>query len=133
MSHSKFPADIDVKVCLLCGATKQSSGWYMAARMVGEDEPEKGQEMLGYCSRECYGAARVLQSANGAVWKELQESRNRSGLRRMALEDEGKCRICGEDRVLEMHHIIPVAAGGPDIRANVVMLCPTCHRLAHRR
>ncbi|WP_170319512.1 HNH endonuclease signature motif containing protein [Polyangium spumosum] len=32
---------------------------------------------------------------------------------------------------LETHHVIPLAAGGPDTIANVVALCPNHHREAH--
>ena len=32
---------------------------------------------------------------------------------------------------LEVHHIIPLAANGPDTLANLQALCPNCHRKAH--
>lgn len=52
----------------------------------------------------------------------------------------GKCELCGEDApfldasgepYLEVHHIIPLAEGGPDVVENVAALCPNCHREAH--
>lgn len=32
---------------------------------------------------------------------------------------------------VETHHIVPLAAGGPDILENCSALCPGCHRRAH--
>jgi len=32
---------------------------------------------------------------------------------------------------IETHHVIPLSEGGPDSTANVVALCPNCHRMAH--
>lgn len=32
---------------------------------------------------------------------------------------------------LEVHHVVPLADGGPDTVDNTVALCPTCHRRAH--
>lgn len=34
-------------------------------------------------------------------------------------------------RLLHAHHVIPLAFGGLDKRSNLVLLCPTCHALAH--
>lgn len=35
------------------------------------------------------------------------------------------------DYFVEIHHLLPLAAGGPDILENTVALCPTHHRLIH--
>jgi hypothetical protein len=34
--------------------------------------------------------------------------------------------------LLHLHHVHPVCIGGPDAPANLVLLCPTCHAIAHR-
>jgi len=44
---------------------------------------------------------------------------------------ERRCRVCGSDRYVERHHIIPTSVGGTDDPKNIIYLCPTCHRLAH--
>lgn len=46
-------------------------------------------------------------------------------------ESADKCTLCGEmaDR-LEVHHIIPVVAGGTNEDYNLMALCPSCHNRA---
>lgn len=34
--------------------------------------------------------------------------------------------------VCDMHHIIPISKGGTDELNNITVLCPNCHRLAHK-
>lgn len=52
----------------------------------------------------------------------------------------GICELCktpapfkkkNGDPYLEIHHIIPLAKGGPDVIDNTVGLCPNCHRKMH--
>ena len=45
-------------------------------------------------------------------------------------DQPGHCLVCKEDRVREIHHIIPRREGGTGHRENLVSLCPTCHSLA---
>lgn len=47
--------------------------------------------------------------------------------------DGGRCRDCGKELPLEpggfqIDHIVPISLGGPDTRANVQLMCPTCNR-----
>jgi 5-methylcytosine-specific restriction endonuclease McrA len=47
--------------------------------------------------------------------------------------DEGQCRDCRKKLVYEpngfqIDHIVPISLGGPDIRANVQLMCQTCNR-----
>mgnify|MGYP001369933802 FL=1 len=53
---------------------------------------------------------------------------------------DGVCELCEKegpflDRdnqpFLEVHHIVPLADGGPDTVDNAVALCPNCHRQCH--
>ena len=53
---------------------------------------------------------------------------------------KGKCEACDLDApflladgspFLEVHHMIPLAAGGADIVENSLALCPNCHRKVH--
>ena len=56
-------------------------------------------------------------------------------------EAKGTCELCGDEGpfkrassrepFLEVHHVEPLATGGPDVPENAVALCPNCHRRAH--
>ncbi len=51
---------------------------------------------------------------------------------RDALSKSRICRKCYSTKQLEVHHIIPISAGGPDILDNVDVLCHLCHKEWHR-
>jgi predicted HNH restriction endonuclease len=40
---------------------------------------------------------------------------------------------CGQTRFLEVHHLMPRAAGGKNSADNLITLCASCHRLLHER
>ncbi len=42
----------------------------------------------------------------------------------------GVCPVCGLESVLEIGHVVSVALGGPDVRANVMPICSTCNAVA---
>lgn len=52
----------------------------------------------------------------------------------------GACEVCGKlgygtsraRHFLEVHHIVPLSEGGPDVVTNVVAVCETCHGKLHR-
>ncbi len=52
----------------------------------------------------------------------------------------GVCEVCAEpapfvrddgEPYLEVHHVRPLAEGGPDSADNAIAVCPTCHRRLH--
>jgi len=48
----------------------------------------------------------------------------------------GKCQVCGYNEfidILEVHHIIERCNGGTDDNGNLILLCPNCHRKAHKK
>lgn len=56
------------------------------------------------------------------------------------MKAEGRCEQClnpapfcrpDGSAYLEVHHVQPLAEGGPDTVENAVALCPTCHRAVH--
>jgi len=55
--------------------------------------------------------------------------------REVLARDRHRCRRkgCGHTRFLDIHHLTPRTRGGSNDPANLVTLCPACHRLAHRR
>ena len=55
-------------------------------------------------------------------------------------ESGGKCECCAQPApfltsagvpFLEVHHVKPLAEGGPDTVDNAVAICPNCHRACH--
>ena len=55
-------------------------------------------------------------------------------------ESAGRCEVCNEDApfktpeglpYLEVHHVRPMADGGPDTIDNAAATCPNCHRRLH--
>ncbi len=58
-------------------------------------------------------------------------------LKRQRRSGELRCLVCGWEpyhlfpMMIHAHHVVPVAAGGANTRANVVLLCPNHHSLAH--
>ncbi len=57
-------------------------------------------------------------------------------IRREVLQRDGhRCQApgCGHMAFLEVHHRLPVAAGGRTVAENLVTLCARCHRELHRR
>lgn len=63
------------------------------------------------------------------IYEELPMSK----IRDILIEKYGECRICGDDRAIEAHHIIAKENGGKNTLSNVIPLCPTCHNLSHGR
>lgn len=45
--------------------------------------------------------------------------------------DQHRCRLCGSEKNLTVHHMIPVAAGGTSEEWNLITLCHACHMKVH--
>lgn len=45
--------------------------------------------------------------------------------------DFGNLHWCPPRHLLDVHHVVPRAIGGSDVASNLIVLCPTCHRVAH--
>lgn len=43
------------------------------------------------------------------------------------LESTDRCELCGSPKKLEIHHIIPLCAGGEDSLNNWICICGCCH------
>lgn len=44
-----------------------------------------------------------------------------------------KCAVCGYDKIVEAHHIIPMSEGGITSIKNGILLCPNCHAEVHAK
>jgi hypothetical protein len=58
--------------------------------------------------------------------------KKRSGIGGKVVRENGHCARCGSRTVLEGHHVIAIADGGPDVESNIEVLCEKCHREWHR-
>ncbi|OQP58737.1 HNH endonuclease [Niastella populi] len=88
----------------------------LIVRPTGQPKPQKTETTITVYYRDPAVRAWVLEKANG------------------------KCEACGSDApfflpdeypFLEVHHMIPMALGGPDTIENTIALCPNCHRRSH--
>lgn len=97
-----------------------------------------------YCSDKCFKKhyRQAQKAAKKHIYKQSepkfadQEKTKEypvKELRQKLLEKNSECHVCEDDRSLEIHHIIPKEYGGKDIIGNTLLLCPTCHNLAHSK
>jgi hypothetical protein len=91
--------------------------------------------------------ARATRLAVAAEFPDRYEStttvfrRNPDVIAEVLLRSAGHCEACHQPApfvrassgtpYLEVHHTVPLSAGGTDTVANAVGLCPNCHRVAH--
>jgi len=47
--------------------------------------------------------------------------------KKLALERDKKCRICGSTENLTLHHILPKRTKGRNLLINKTILCERCH------
>jgi hypothetical protein len=83
---------------------------------------EMGEGRSYACSRECQTAI-----VSGKLSERISQGK-KLALRR----DDARCRICGFDAIVEVHHIIPRRDGGSDDPSNLITLCPNHHTMADR-
>lgn len=83
---------------------------------LGQSRPERAKATVSEYKRDPAVKAWILEFANGT------------------------CELCRGaapffdahgDPFLELHHVKPLAEGGPDTITNAVALCPNCHRACH--
>ncbi len=52
--------------------------------------------------------------------------------RQLYVECRGRCCMCREEGIEEIHHIIPLSKGGSDAATNLAPVCASCHAEIHR-
>ena len=90
--------------------------------------------------------AEILNSSFGTVPKKVTRTtkvflRNPVVVKKALTNANGTCQICNKSApfiskktghpYLEVHHINPLSEGGEDSLANVLAICPNCHREKH--
>jgi hypothetical protein len=70
----------------------------------------------------------------------LSKTRNQGLVQKRKEQDDYKCTACdfklkvNEYHIIDCHHLFPIAMGERETTIDdLVSLCPTCHRIAHRR
>ncbi len=54
--------------------------------------------------------------------------------RKVNLLGSRACEVCAEhSEDMVLHHILPLAMGGPNTLENLMLMCPACHKELHRR
>ncbi len=114
--------------------------------LVSADQPKKTYAASGHLPSKLTLAelrAIALESVDPAATLEQKRAnllRRAEAIKRYALlRSNGTCEACKESApfkskfgpFLEVHHVFRLADGGPDHPANIVALCPNCHRRAH--
>lgn len=59
---------------------------------------------------------------------------NKRQQRERVQERKGKldgCQVCGTDKELTVHHIVPISVGGVNTSKNTITLCLKCHQAIH--
>jgi hypothetical protein len=128
-----------------------SAGWELFWRGPIEPVPEKGtvdsDELASQVARlrDARSKGVVMVTPNGCQAPERMNVETVAWRRLSAVVEYvlframGRCEACGVEPFLgrdcqpflEVHHVRPLASGGPDTIDNAVALCPNCHRALH--
>lgn len=66
---------------------------------------------------------RVHLSYSSPFWLEVS--------RQVRIRDHHRCRSCGGEAHLDVHHVVPIKHGGTNLSGNLKTLCRKCHRVRH--
>ncbi|OJJ11534.1 hypothetical protein BKI51_07265 [Alphaproteobacteria bacterium AO1-B] len=103
--------------------TRVASALEDVRQAAGSTPPPKGNKDL---ERATSSASRFIRDPNVIAWVLAQAKGTCERCQTPApfLRDNG-------EPFLEVHHVKPLAEGGPDTTDNAVALCPNCHRHLH--
>lgn len=97
----------------------------------------KTKSGLQFCSKKCYG--KWISRENNHMWKGGKSDTpyyygvDWKKIRQKILERDGfKCRICGDKKILHIHHIVPSSEfdryNEANDFSNLITLCSCCHK-----
>lgn len=72
--------------------------------------------------RACKGKGSKAKEQRNELYKQIQQGE---------IHKPKVCATCGTTKNIELHHIIPLEAGGTNDYFNLVYLCHTCHMKLH--
>lgn len=106
------------------------------SRGVGESDTGEFLPMHVVRAIACDGKVSTVLHARDGEATAISNSTRRVGtkLARHVIHRDKTCQFpgCSRTRGVENHHIVHWADGGRTEAANLVLLCPTCHRHVHR-
>ena len=110
----------DVKTCPTCGKkfTKKS---IQKKIPISKHLIDRSFKRRRFCSQEC----------NQKYYSREQHRKKYDSILKI-----GKCQVCSYHEfidILEIHHIIERCNQGTDDENNLILLCPNCHRKAHKQ
>lgn len=75
----------------------------------------------------------IANTYDGVVAEVEQSETNRYTSRWSKIFNKyvARCQICGEENIVEIHHIKPRQNGGSDRASNIRILCPNHHKMLH--
>ena len=94
----------------------------LARDITGEDHP-----MYGVTGPDHHGFKHGLSIGRTQQKLKVALSGNWQAISKQYREGVDGCERCGEDTSLDVHHIIPVSAGGTNGEYNLMALCRSCH------
>lgn len=105
--------------------------------IVGHGNRSRGKPLSPSSILEiCYKYAPEAKEHRGMKAKaHIKEKRNELYRHRQQgkIERPKVCSTCGSAADIELHHIIPLAAGGTNDYFNLIYLCHSCHMALHHR
>ena len=116
------------------GQDGRTRWWWFSDRFYRDEDDLEPQdvmalayEMITARERKIENArARMLQGANGNATQRGHLSRDAK--LRIWERDNGRCRNCGSDRLLQFDHVVPLALGGSNQEGNFQLLCDACNQ-----
>ncbi len=126
-----FLPDRDKTISTWCNDCRVGEYWYPRICVnCGVEFLSRKRDTM-YCSGKCNRQYR--SKIKGWEFHERQWE----NLRELVLErDNYTCQEChafSMNGFLQVHHIKPLFRGGVNDETNLVALCPTCHKTAHRK
>lgn len=90
-----------------------------------------------WCSAECVSDQQQRNFSQDATRPARKPSKPRKedipvSVRKAVMKrDRGRCRFCGTDTGLQLHHVVYRSQGGQHEESNLITLCLRCHDTVH--
>lgn len=100
-------------------------------------EVYKSNGVQRWCSRECVELQQRRNFSQNAVRSHVRPSKPRKQdipvevRKRVMKRDKGRCRFCGTNTGLHLHHVVYRSQGGLHEESNLITLCHQCHAIVH--